>query len=63
MTDNTSSATPCTNDTWRSPIGDIFTTPNNKPPIYGTPISIFDGNGGKTSGQWLDGHVVKDKKG
>lgn len=63
MTNNTSNATPTTDGNWRAPSGDIFTTPDNKLPTHGTTIGIIDGSGGKASGQWLDGNVVKDKKG
>lgn len=60
MTDNTSSAIPHIGDTWKSPNGTIFQTPDNKPPIHCSPIKIYDGDGNSVSGKWINNETVKD---
>lgn len=60
MSDNTSSATPGAGNTWASPNGKVFQTPDNKPPVHSTPIVIHDGSGNSTSGRWINNEAVKD---
>ena len=60
MIDNNSSATPCAGDTWKSPNGTVFQTPDNKPPVHYSPITIYDGNGNSVSGRWMNNEAVKD---
>lgn len=58
-TDNSSGATHVADNTWKTPGGTTFTTPSNDAPSHGTTITIYDGNGGKTSGTWMNGEAVK----
>lgn len=60
MTDNNSSAIPNDGNTWKSPSGMVFQTPDNKPPIHYSPITIHDGSGKSASGRWIGNEAVKD---
>ena len=57
--DNTSGATHVADNTCKTPGGQHFTKPSNEPPVYGTPISIHNGNGGSDAGKWINGEAVK----
>lgn len=49
------------NDSQKDQSGRVIYTPDNKPPVYGTPLTSPDGNGGLASGSWNGTHFVKDK--
>ena len=42
--------------------GRTVMTPDNKPPVYGTPLKSPDGYGGSTTGTWNGTHFVPDKQ-
>jgi hypothetical protein len=61
--DNSSGATYVSDNTWKTPGGQHFTTPSNDAPTYGAAITIYDRNGGKTAGTWINNEAVKDNTG
>jgi hypothetical protein len=63
MDDNSSGATRVTDNSWKTPSGQHFTTPSKDAPIYGSPISIHNGNGGSDAGTWISGEAVKNSTG
>ncbi len=63
LNDNSSGAKHVSGNTWRDNSGATFATPTKDAPSYGTPITIYDGNGNGTSGSWISGAAVKDKAG
>jgi hypothetical protein len=60
--ENTSGAINVSANTWKTNDGVIFTTPSYDPPIYYTPITIYDKEG-STSGRFINGEAIKDKAG